>query len=273
MKSNTQFSIVIANYNSGKFLEDALLSVINQNYPAVELIVMDGGSTDNSVEIIKKYEKHIAYWISEKDKGQSDAFNKGFAKANNEWLLWLNADDFLYENALFELDKAIKKHPDYRWFCFDTLYTDPEGKCQTAFVGPDWCDFLMKRLGPNICSATTCFHRDVLSASTGFDLKLYYAMDLDLWIQFMNLGYACKQIHQFIYVVRFNESSKTFNEGFNTKRSQARLEQTDYLLKKNNFKVQYKWINAFRLYKLITIGWRRMLAELRFKNKNLIWWK
>ena len=91
----SKFSIVIANYISGKYLEAALLSVIRQNYPAVEIIVMDAGSTDNSVDIIRKYDQHIAYWVSEKDKGQSDAFNKGFAKAKNEWLLWLNADDFL----------------------------------------------------------------------------------------------------------------------------------------------------------------------------------
>ena len=272
-KEYSGFSIVIANYNSGKYLEDALLSVIRQNYPAVELIVMDAGSTDNSVDIIRKYEEHIAYWVSEKDKGQSDAFNKGFAKAKNEWLLWLNADDFLCESSLYELDKAIKANPKHKWFCFDTLYSDETGKCLHSFVGPDWNNFFMKRLGPNVCSATTCFHREVLQASMGFDLDLYYAMDLDLWFQFMNLGYAYKQVHSFVYVVRFNESSKTFNEGFNTKRSQARLDQTAYLLEKNHFKVQYKWLNAFRLYKVLTGGFNRVLAECKYRGKNLIWWK
>lgn len=108
--NNIGFSIVIANYNSGKYLEDALLSVIKQNYPKVQLIVIDGESKDNSVEIIKKYDAHIDYWVSEKDKGQSDAFNKGFAKAKYDWLFWLNADDFLTQNSLFNLSRLINKN-------------------------------------------------------------------------------------------------------------------------------------------------------------------
>ena len=103
------FSIVIANYNSGKYLEDAILSVAKQHYPKVQLIVIDGASTDNSVDIIKRHEKDIDYWISEKDNGQSDAFNKGFMQARYDWLFWLNADDFLLKDSLFKLDNGMRK--------------------------------------------------------------------------------------------------------------------------------------------------------------------
>ena len=93
-------SIVIANYNYGRFLEEAIQSVLSQSCNDYELIIVDGGSTDNSVEIIKKYEDKIAWWVSEKDKGQSDAFNKGFAHAKGKYLTWLNADDILFQSII-----------------------------------------------------------------------------------------------------------------------------------------------------------------------------
>ena len=95
-----KISIVTPNYNGGQFLEETILSVIGQNYPNLEYIIIDGGSTDNSVEIIKKYEKHLAYWVSEKDKGQSDAINKGFDRSTGEIMAWLNSDDLYMPNTL-----------------------------------------------------------------------------------------------------------------------------------------------------------------------------
>lgn len=274
-KEYSGLSIVIANYNSGKYLEDALLSVIRQNYPAVELIVMDGGSTDNSVDIIRKYEQHIAYWVSEKDKGQSDAFNKGFAKAKNEWLLWLNADDFLCENSLYELDSFIrrKSNSQKRWFAFNSLYVNPEGICVDAYYGPRWNNFFMRKLGPQICSATSCFHKSLLEESSGFDLSLNYAMDLDLWIQFMKLGESYAKMQRFFYVFRIHCESKTTSQGLDTKPSVERLQQSHYLHEKNLFFPDVRWLNVWRLFKLFSVFIPTMLLKLFYKNKKLIWWK
>ena len=103
------FSIVIVNYNYGRFLEAAILSILNQSCVDYELIVVDGGSTDNSVDIIRKYKNSISWWCSEKDNGQSHAFNKGFAHANGRFLTWLNADDLLMPGTLAAAKKKLLK--------------------------------------------------------------------------------------------------------------------------------------------------------------------
>ena len=111
-----KLSIVVPSYNQGKYLEEALLSVISQHRNDVELIVMDGGSTDNSVEIIKKYRNNIAYWQSKKDKGQSDAINEGFRIAKGEYVTWRNSDDILVNGALDLIIATIDRNPHIKWF-------------------------------------------------------------------------------------------------------------------------------------------------------------
>ena len=135
------FSIVIANYNYGRFLEDAIVSVLNQCCPArkcpdgvsrlslptgefVELIVCDGGSVDDSVTVIKRYADSISWWCSEKDLGQSDAFNKGFAHSIGLFLTWLNADDIFTRGALLKIRNVWMSNPSCRWITGSSLYTD-----------------------------------------------------------------------------------------------------------------------------------------------------
>ena len=103
-----KITIVTPSYNQGQYLEETILSVIGQCYPNLEYFIFDGGSTDNSVEIIKKYEKHIDYWVSEKDNGQSHAINKGFERASGDILAWLNSDNMYMPGALFYMAQQMQ---------------------------------------------------------------------------------------------------------------------------------------------------------------------
>lgn len=112
MSETLKLSIVTPSYNHGRFLEQAILSVINQDYVNVEYIIIDGASTDNSIEIIRKYNKHIAYWVSEPDEDLRYALQKGFAQANGDVIAWQNADDFYEPNVLGRVMRVFKNFPN-----------------------------------------------------------------------------------------------------------------------------------------------------------------
>lgn len=115
MPTLPKISIVTVNYNGAQFLEEAILSVLNQNYPHLEYIIIDGGSTDGSVEIIKKYEDRLAYWVSEKDEGQYHAVQKGFEKSTGEIMAWINSDDLYVPNAFFAVVDIFNTFSKVDW--------------------------------------------------------------------------------------------------------------------------------------------------------------
>src|SRR5437899_10290563 len=102
-----RISIVTASYNQGKFIEETIRSVLDQGYPNLEYIIMDGGSQDESVDIIRRYEKHLAYWVSERDQGAADALSKGFARASGEIFAYLNSDDVSLPGALHSIGTVM----------------------------------------------------------------------------------------------------------------------------------------------------------------------
>ena len=107
MEEHLKISIITPSYNQGEYIEKTIKSILDQGYPNLEYIIMDGGSNDETVEIIKKYEDKITFWQSEPDKGQTDAINKGFEKCTGDIVTWLCSDDYYEPNVLFEIEKAI----------------------------------------------------------------------------------------------------------------------------------------------------------------------
>ncbi|MEH1863695.1 MAG: glycosyltransferase family 2 protein [Nostoc sp.] len=122
-----KISIVTPNYNYGRFIEETIRSVLLQGYPNLEYIILDGGSTDDSIEIIKKYDKWLTYWVSEKDNGQASAINKGIELATGKWFNWLNSDDILLRNALKNLAEISKLVDNVKWISGMRLEMDEAG--------------------------------------------------------------------------------------------------------------------------------------------------
>ena len=204
-------SIVLANYNYGRFLEDAILSVVSQNVgDQVELIVCDAASTDNSVEVIKKYAGKIAWWCSEKDKGQSDAFNKGFAHARGKFGLWLNADDILMPGAIKAILEYLNSHPKCEWLAGSTVYGDAELKVWRCSRCVKVWPFL-GRFAPAspVNGPSSVFLIDNLKAVGGFDVDAHYVMDVDLWRRFWQRGVRLHSIKRYLWCFRLHEQSKT----------------------------------------------------------------
>lgn len=203
------FSIVIANYNHGTFLEEAILSVLKQDCIDYELILVDGGSTDISLEIIKKYQDKFSWWVSEKDSGQSDAFNKGFNQANGTFFFWLNADDILLPNTLKQAKTFLLKNNKCSWLAGNTITMDVDRKFKWCIRGPIFNRWLVLHGTAYIYGPTSFFKKELFFMVGGFDESLYYTMDTDLWYKFLNLGFKFYRLNHYCWAFRIHENSKT----------------------------------------------------------------
>lgn len=202
-------SIVVPNFNGGATIEATLVSLIEQNYPGLEILVVDGGSTDNSVEVIRRYESHIAWWVSEKDHGQSDAINKGFARATGEFVNWLCSDDVLLPGALHTVGRASLDDPTA-----DIV----SGACQFIFLEDPASNFIWSpsaeklELMPctNPIPQQSCFYRKaLLERDPMLDVNLHYAMDFELWNYLYRRGAKWKLIPDVLSVMYFTDSNKS----------------------------------------------------------------
>ena len=206
-------SVVIANYNYGRFLEEAIQSVITQEAcEQVELIICDAASTDNSVEIIKKYDGKIAWWCSEKDGGQSAAFNKGFAHSHGRFLTWLNADDILLPGTVKALQSAIAAHPNCEWFTGNYLQFRQDNK---KIIFAPWGPHLMPGFvqtfkSPLVVFGPTSFWSRGAYESVGpIDETLHYSMDTDYWLRMKKAGYRQRRLLHCCWAFRMHDMSKT----------------------------------------------------------------
>lgn len=176
-------TIVTPSYNQGHFLEATIQSVLAQDYPNIEYFIVDGGSKDNSVEIIQKYEEHLAWWVSEKDKGHADALNKGFARASGEILAWLNSDDIYHPGAISEAVAYLTAHPEVGMVYANANMIDNAGQVIGQFPAKQTDYDNMLRGSVHIPQATTFFRADTWRQVGPLDLSLFFSFDYDLWVR------------------------------------------------------------------------------------------
>lgn len=206
-----KLSIVTPSFNQGRFLEETLLSVFNQGYDNLEYIVIDGGSTDNSVEIIKRYEDRLAYWVSEKDRGQVHAINKGIERATGDIFAFINSDDVYLPGTFKAVINYFEQHPNCEWLCGDTVMFG-EGH-ETSVVNA----VVPKSAGHCLSWAYKApqpghFWKTELIRS-GFDERWNYDFDHDMYIRLLLSGHRCEYLPLPMAAYRLHPVSKTVAEG------------------------------------------------------------
>lgn len=212
-----KITIITPSYNQGQYLEQTILSILNQGYANLEYIIIDGGSTDNSVDIIKKYQDKISYWISERDDGQSDAIRKGLLVATGAIFNWINSDDFLEPGALHSIAHEFLTKPQKMIICgYTRCFFEEDGTESHTYRMGIRKTVVETLLQVEMNQPGSFYKMEVIKNCGGINPTLHYVFDGELWFKFLCkyglsvVGFSDKLIANF----RLHKSSKTVGHGY-----------------------------------------------------------
>jgi len=202
-------SLVTPSFNQARFLEDTILSVLHQGYPDLEYMVIDGGSTDGSLEIIQRYAERLAHWESAPDLGQSHAINKGWQRATGKYVWWLNSDDLLMPGSLASTVQYLEAHSDVDLVYGDIRCIDEDGRPLKTWSYRDFelVDFILNRR--HVAQAGGLVRRHALERIGFLDEGLHYLMDWDFWTRLALSGGRIGRLPQTLAIYRVHDEAKT----------------------------------------------------------------
>ena len=214
-----KISVVTPSYNQGQFIEETLRSVLLQNYPNLEYIVVDGASEDSSLKIIRKYQKHISFWMSEPDRGQSEAINKGFSMATGNIVCFLNSDDLMTPNTLFKVALFFLNNLEADFICGQTKFINKNSAHVVGFeelFRVELNDSTMTETC-HIAQPSTYFRSKVFSDIGYFNESLKFCFDYDFWLRAFLSSSSFHSTNEIFSYFRLHDSSKTimsYKEGY-----------------------------------------------------------
>lgn len=195
-------------YNQARFVEAALFSVLNQDYPEKEILFIDGNSTDNTMELIEPYRNRLAVCVSEKDDGQSDALAKGFARATGHILTWLNTDDILLPGTLTAVARTFKENPQCEWVFGNVIWIDAQSTVLKCRKGEIWARAATLLGALTACGPSAFFSRQLYERSGGINRQLHYMMDTELWWRFVLSDANYIRLPGYTWALRLHEDAK-----------------------------------------------------------------
>lgn len=238
-----KISIITPSYNQSQFLEDTILSVLGQQYDNLEYFIIDGGSTDKSVDIIKRYEHQLDYWVSEKDNGQADAINKGFSKASGDILMWLNSDDLLMPNILNYIASIATFDNPFIWFgnCIHFQYSNKLLTSGSDVVG----NFRNQQLeqGDFIIQPSSFWNRKALEKTGLLNEKYHYVLDWEWFLRAKHNKVKFIPLEKCISMYRIHEAHKSSTGGKIRQNEIAGI----YAIYNNRFEKLYRLLMTERI--------------------------
>ncbi len=236
-----QFSVITPSFQQGRFIERTIKSVLSQNIPDIEYVICDGGSTDETIEIIKRYEDRIK-WISEPDQGQADAVNRGIAMTNGDIIAWINSDDIYYPNTFKIVQEIFINNPEVQIIYGAADHIDEHDQFIEDYPTEYWnYQRLMETC--YICQPAVFFRRSMLEKFGLLDVSLNYCMDYELWLRY-------GKYVSFYYIPQKLAGSRLYNQNKTLGQRELVYREIQKMLQNKFGKIPDTWLWVYARYKI-----------------------
>jgi glycosyltransferase involved in cell wall biosynthesis len=244
-------------YNQSQFIEESIQSILDQDYPSLEFMILDGGSSDGSQEIIQRYGRHLAFWQSQPDKGQTDALIQGFERATGDLLGWVNSDDVLLPGALQSIADAYVLYSKSGLFGGNFFLIDRDSRISRCIRLPAQAALFARHSLFAFCQPGSFFKRQDYQAVGGLHAEFYSVMDADLYFRMTLNGTRYVHTHKYVAGFRVHGMSKTMAESDKYAQESKLLQHRFWPKMKSNL----AWLFFYRAWQVINQNYLRMSIE------------